>query len=75
MSSYDGSYRSKPNMCQLCRLKNQSISFSEAVWFIERRFQLQACYACHERLKKILETSLKEEGVGQADFTSIRPPK
>lgn len=63
-------------MCCLCKIRQekQSVSFVEAVWMVENQWQLELCYACQNFLKTILEPSLKEEGVGQADFTGVRPP-
>ena len=63
------------NDCKMCKLTRgpnaQSFNFAEAVWMIENRFELGLCYQCGNFFKKILETSLKEEGIGQADFTGL----
>lgn len=62
-------------MCAICKLRKGklSVSFSEAVWFIEHQWELgPICFECEQFLKGILETKLKEEGIGQADFGSVR---
>lgn len=64
-------------MCEQCHLREptpQTFSFEEALWITKHSIELRLCYQCQNFFKGILQSKLKEQGVGQADFTSVRSP-